>query len=300
MLILLPQIKPSAFRELMLNEQHQPEDIMLPHDDIDPEIIRRISDAADQLFNEGGHNAVPSVDAVRRRARANMNHASLVMRTWRQQLKAQPGPTEELMPESLRHIGNQLMLNIWREATKTASTHLASAKAAWEEERGELEEFRRQLSTAFDAQSRELQESTTALATLRTEGGERTAACSALEQRTIEAETAHIGSERVLRQAQEEILELRKLLVAAQAAQERITQQLQEQLRAQVAAAERHLAEQKSTAEQLGQLRQEAGELRARLAQSASPLPSPQTKTSRRQNGKPPPTQASPAPPQGE
>lgn len=273
---------------------------MLPQDDIDPEIIRRITDAADQLFNEGGHEAVPSVDAVRRRARANMNHASLVMRTWRQQLKAQPGPTEELMPESLRHVGNQLMLNIWREATKAANTHLANARAAWEEERGELEEFRRQLSTAFDAQSRELQAAQGAVATLRKESDERTAACSALEQRTIEAETAHIGSERVLQQAQEEILELRKLLAAAQAAQDRISQQMQEQLRAQVAAAERHLAEQKSTAEQLGQLRHEAGELRARLAQSASPLPSPQTKNSRRQNGKPPSTQASPAPPQGE
>ena len=274
---------------------------MLPQDDIAPEIIRRISDAADQLFNEGGHDAVPSVDAVRRRARANMNHASLVMRTWRQQLKAQPGPTEELMPESLRHVGNQLMLDIWREATKTANTNLASAKAAWEEGRGELEEFRRQLSSAFDAQSRELQEATNALASLRTESDERAAACSALEQRTIEAETAHIGSERVLRQAQEEILELRKLLVAAQAAQERITQQLQEQLRAQVTAAERHLAEQKSTAEQLGQLRQETGELRARLAKSASPMPTkPQTKTSRKPSVKPPSTQASPAPPQGE
>lgn len=273
---------------------------MLPHDDIDPEIIRRISDAADQLFNEGGHNAVPSVDAVRRRARANMNHASLVMRTWRQQLQAQPGPAEELMPESLRHVGNQLILNIWREAKKTANTHLASTKAAWEEERGELEEFRRQLSTAFDAQSRELKEAQAALATLRKESDERTTACSALEQRTIEAETAHIGSERVLRQAQEEILELRKLLVATQAAQERIGQQLQEQLRAQVAAAEGHLAEQKRTAEQLGQLRQEAGELRARVAQSTPPLPKPQKKTSRKPNGKPPSTQASPAPPQGE
>lgn len=273
---------------------------MLPHDDIDPDIVRRISDAADQLFNEGGHHAVPSVDAVRRRARANMNHASLVMRTWRQQLKAQPGPTEEPMPESLRHVGNQLMLNIWREATKTASTHLASAKAGWEEERGELEEFRRQLSTAFDAQSRELQASQAALATLRKESDERTAASSALKQRTIEAETAHIGSERVLRQAQEETLELRKLLVAAQAAQERIGQQLQEQLRAQVAAAEGHLAEQKRTAEQLGQLRQEAGELRARVAQSTPPLSKPQIKTSRKPNGKPPSTQASPATPQGE
>lgn len=273
---------------------------MLPHDDIDPDIVRRISDAADQLFNEGGHNAVPSVDAVRRRARANMNHASLVMRTWRQQLKAQPGPAEELMPESLRHVGNQLMLNIWREATRTAGTHLSSAKAAWEHERNELEEFRRQLSAAFDAQSQELQDATATLATLRRKNDEQAATCSTLEQRTIEAERGHIGGERVLRLAQEEIVELRKLLVAAQAAQDRMSQQLQEQLLAQVAAADRNLAEQKSTAEQLGQLRQEASELRARLAQSPAPHLKAQANSRKRQKGQPPSTQASPAPPQGE
>jgi chromosome segregation ATPase len=238
---------------------------MHANDQIDAEIVQRITDAADQLFAESGRGTAPSVDAVRRRARANMNHASLVMREWRRKLKAQPAPTEEAMPESMRHLGNQMTLNVWREANKIAVGQLVDAKAAWQEERAELEEFRHQLSMAFDVQLGEMEQARHTISNLQAELANHVTTAATLEQRAVQAETSNIGADKVLRHAQEEIKELHSLLRASQASQEQLARQLQQHLASQIETAQRNLAEQTCLSEQLGQLRQEAEQLRAQL-----------------------------------
>lgn len=238
---------------------------MHARDEIDAEIVQRINDAADQLFAEGGRSAAPSVDAVRRRARANMNHASLVMRDWRLKLKAQPAPTEEAMPESMRHLGNQMTLHVWREANKIAVGQLADARAAWKEERAELEEFRHQLSAAFDAQSSDLEQTKHIISSLQAELAAHVNHAATLEQRAAQAEASNVGADKVLHHAQHEIKELHSLLRAAQSSQEDLTRQLQQHLASQVETAQRNLTEQTRLSEQVGQLRQETEQLRALL-----------------------------------
>lgn len=239
-------------------------------DDIAPDIVRRITDAADQLFDEAGRNALPNVDAVRRRAHANMNHVSLVMRTWRDQHKSQQPASDELLPDALRQQCNTLILNLWRAANTIANDHLALAQAAWDTEKAEQEELRAQLAAAFDEQAAEVRDTASTLARVREELQADTAVKGALEQRTIAAEAESTANARVLRQAQNEIAELRKLLGAAQSSNDQLTQQLHEQATRHAAATERNLADQTRYAEQLGQARQEAAELRIRLSEAAT------------------------------
>lgn len=254
-------------------------------DDIAPDIVRRITDAADQLFDEGGRDALPNVDAVRRRAHANMNHVSLVMRTWRDQHKPQPPVSDELLPDALRQQSNTLILNLWRAANTIANDHLALAQAAWDTEKREQEELRAQLAAAFDGQTAELHETAAALTTLREEASAAAAVKGAFEQRAIAAEAESTANARVLRQAQNEIAELRKMLGTAQSSSDQLTQQLQEQAARHAAATERNLAEQTRYAEQLGQARQEASELRLRLSEAST---SATDRMTARDGGKPP------------
>lgn len=240
-------------------------------DDIAADIVRRITDAADKLFDEGGRDALPNVDAVRRRAHANMNHVSLVMRTWREQHKSQPPASDELLPDALRLQSNTLIVNLWRAAHTIANDHLALAQAAWDTEKAEQEELRAQLAAAFDEQATELREANAALSSLREEVLATAAIKDGLEQRAIAAEAEGTANARVLRQAQSEITELRKLLGATQSATDQLTQQLHEQTTRHAAAAERNLSEQTRYAEQLGQARQEAAELRIRLSEASAP-----------------------------
>jgi hypothetical protein len=51
--------------------------------DINPEIRERILNAAQQLFEGSGRLELPTVDAVRRLSKTNMNDASSVMKEWR-------------------------------------------------------------------------------------------------------------------------------------------------------------------------------------------------------------------------
>ena len=60
--------------------------------DIPNDIVRRITLAAYQLHEENGRSTFPNVDAVRRKARVNMNDASAVMRAWRRNQTAAAAP----------------------------------------------------------------------------------------------------------------------------------------------------------------------------------------------------------------
>lgn len=240
-------------------------------DDIAADIVRRITDAADQLFDEGGRSAFPNVDAVRRRAHANMNHVTLVMRTWREQHQPHSSTADEALPDPLRQQSNVLMVNLWRAARAIASDDLKIALAARDAEKAQQEELRAQLAAAFDAQSVELHEATAARAKLHEEVIGLAAAKDGLEQKAIHAEAESTANARALRQAQSEIAELHKLLGAVQSTSDHLAQQLYEQSTRHTAIAERNLTEQTRYAEQLGQARQEAAELRARLSVAMVP-----------------------------
>ena len=129
-----------------------------PYPDIPSDTMKRITSAADQLFEEGGRQAFPNVDAVRRKARVNMNDASSVMRVWRRTQTAAAAPLTTAIPIAVQEASQSLLVNLWKAATTTANASLEAAQAGWELERREAETSREQLATAFDCQTEELAE----------------------------------------------------------------------------------------------------------------------------------------------
>lgn len=246
---------------------------MESHPDIAPDIVRRINEAADQLYEQTGRSGFPNVDAVRRRARANMNHASLVMRDWRRRHATSTAVLEDALPAGLESASRQLVNAFWREASALGNAHLQTAQNGWEQERRELEEFRDQIAAAFDVQAGELAAAYNASATLRSETDAHTERIAVLSRRAIDAEAKANSTDTALMHAKTQMQEMHESLRQTQAAQQQLAQQLQEQHMAASTVAERNLAEQTRYAEQLGQARQEATDLRAQLADATPKRP---------------------------
>ena len=58
--------------------------------EISNEIRNRIIEAANQLYQDNDNQRFPTVDQVRRAAKADMNTTSMVMKEWRLQQTAAP------------------------------------------------------------------------------------------------------------------------------------------------------------------------------------------------------------------
>ena len=115
------------------------------------EIRQRIFAAADTLYVANGQNGFPTVDAVRKSAKVNMNDASEGMREWRKiQKSAQAAPVEVELPEVVRMAGLTALAQVWRTAQELANEGLIAAQAMWEAERQELQTLNREMAEAFE------------------------------------------------------------------------------------------------------------------------------------------------------
>ena len=65
----------------------------------------RIFKAADALYDQAGREVFPTVDAVRKAAKVNMNEASTVMKEWRR-TQARPAPAAIQVPETVQLAGD--------------------------------------------------------------------------------------------------------------------------------------------------------------------------------------------------
>lgn len=121
----------------------------------------RIISAANTLYLESGSERFPTVDAVRRAARADMNTTTLVMKSWRRQQTAVPETVRSTVPDSLRSSWlehhESALVDLWESAQAEANQHLETAQAAWDVERTEAETMRAELSSAFEDQAVELE-----------------------------------------------------------------------------------------------------------------------------------------------
>ena len=124
---------------------------------ISQDIKDRITAAAAALYEEAGRSEFPTVAAVRARAGADMNAASLVMREWRRAQTVQAAPVVVEVPEKVRAAHVSALAALWSEAQGLANERLLAAQTAWEAERGEAEALRAQLSEAFEGQRQELE-----------------------------------------------------------------------------------------------------------------------------------------------
>lgn len=131
---------------------------------IPADIRDRILAAAAELYEQGGRSALPTVDQVRRAARADMNATSMVMREWRRAQTAQAAPAT-VLPEALQQASTAALASLWNQAPALANESLRSAQASWDAKRGELDAIRQELAGLCDAQSQELEQIKAAAAT---------------------------------------------------------------------------------------------------------------------------------------
>jgi chromosome segregation ATPase len=159
------------------------------------EVFERIFKAADSLYEEGGRVDFPTVDAVRKAAKVNMNDASAAMKQWRRAQTAQAAPIVVQVPESIAQVGNQAMATIWQQAQELANDSLRSAQAGWEAERQELDVMRQELATAFEEQGEELKLATARLAELETQLAASVAKSTELTASCAEVKRLHSVAE---------------------------------------------------------------------------------------------------------
>lgn len=125
--------------------------------EITKETRERIFAAADQLYEQAGRESFPTVDAVRKQARVNMNDASVGMKEWRRAQTAQAAPIAVRVPEAVQQAGDQAVATMWQHAQELANESLRAAQAGWDAERTLIESVSEQTSQAFDEQAQELE-----------------------------------------------------------------------------------------------------------------------------------------------
>jgi myosin heavy subunit len=118
---------------------------------IPAEVRERIVQAADALYEQSGHQAIPTVDQVRRAARADMNATSSVMREWRRELTVRAAPVAVQVPDVVAAAHSQALAALWVQAQALANESLQAAQAAWEGERAQLDAIRQELASAYEA-----------------------------------------------------------------------------------------------------------------------------------------------------
>lgn len=134
-----------------------------------PSIRDRVFSVADSLYQESDRQTIPTVDAVRKAAKVNMNDASTFMREWRRTQSNHIEPVAVQVPAKLQQASATALTALWSEATALANEALRAAEGTWEAERAENEAIREQMATAFEAQAKELETSQAEAAQVRLE-----------------------------------------------------------------------------------------------------------------------------------
>ena len=154
---------------------------------IPADVRERIVSAAAELFEQSGRQVLPTVDAVRRAARVDMNAASSVMKEWRRAQTAQAAPVVVAVPESVQQAVSAAAAAIWLQAQELANESLRNAQSAWEAERGELDAMRQELAQAFERQAIELDVAVAALAAEKAAAEKQMQELAAVRQQLADA-----------------------------------------------------------------------------------------------------------------
>lgn len=86
-------------------------------DGVDKSAFERIEQAANELYEESNHERFPTVDTVRRRAKVDMNTASLVMRAWRKKQLSKALDIETVeVPKELSEVFAHSIKSVWEQA----------------------------------------------------------------------------------------------------------------------------------------------------------------------------------------
>lgn len=130
------------------------------------EVRDRIIAAAEEIYEQLGRETFPTVDTVRRAAKADMNTTSMVMKDWRRQQTTQAVPVAVTVPEAVVQANTSALAQLWVEAQELANESLRAAQSTWEVEREELDVMRKELSTAYEDQASDFEEAITKILSL--------------------------------------------------------------------------------------------------------------------------------------
>ena len=203
--------------------------------DINPEIRERILNAAQQLFEGSGRLELPTVDAVRRLSKTNMNDASAVMKEWRRLQIVSASAAVVSVPDRVQQASQSALSALWTEAQELANEALNVAQTAWDAERAEAEKLRVELSSAFETQGAELEALRGRLSEVETEAA---AAAAAAERARVESaqqvvvltDSAHTATARA-QEIEKRAEDLKTALQAAQASEQRLTAEVEAERR---------------------------------------------------------------------
>ena len=189
---------------------------------IPADVRERIIAAAADLFEQSGRETMPTVDAVRRAARVDMNAASSVMKEWRRAQTAQAAPVAVAVPESVQQASSAAVATIWQQAQELANESLRSAQAAWETERGELDAMRQELAEAFERQAVELDAAGAALETEKAAAAQQAQELAAVRQQLADASSRADKAEARIAEIEHRAADLRGELDRAHADADRL------------------------------------------------------------------------------
>jgi colicin import membrane protein len=203
--------------------------------DINPEIRERILNAAQQLFEGSGRLELPTVDAVRRLSKTNMNDASAVMKEWRRLQIVSASAAVVSVPDRVQQASQSALSALWTEAQELANEALNVAQTAWDAERAEAEKLRVELSSAFETQGAELEALKGKLAEVEQEAA---AAAAAAERARVDSaqqvvaltDQAHTATARA-QEIEKRAEDLKTALIAAQASEQRLTAEIEAERR---------------------------------------------------------------------
>jgi len=154
---------------------------------IPADVRERVIAAAVDLYEQAGCERFPTVDAVRRLSRADMNAVSAVMKEWRQAQTTQAAPVAVAVPEAIQQANAAAVAALWLNATELANQSLRSAQAGWEKERVELDDMRAELANSYEAQAAEFETTKMQLAYSEVKTTEQAQELAAVRQREVEA-----------------------------------------------------------------------------------------------------------------
>ncbi|HBU6176791.1 TPA: DNA-binding protein [Klebsiella oxytoca] len=182
-----------------------PGDTDMTQSSIPADVRDRIIAAAVELYEQDNRESFPTVDAVRRAARADMNTTSAVMREWRRQQTVQAAPVAVTVPEVVAQANTAALAALWQQAQELANESLRAAQAGWENEREELDAMRAEMADAYESQAAELDQVRAELERVSAAASQAHAELAAtkaeLSQAVMRAERAETKAEEVERRA---------------------------------------------------------------------------------------------------
>lgn len=154
---------------------------------IPADVRERVISAAVELYEQAGRERFPTVDAVRRLSRADMNTVSGVMKEWRQAQTTQAAPVAIAVPEAIQQANTAAVAALWLNATELANQSLRSAQAGWEKERADLDSMRAELANSYEAQAAEFETAKRQLVDSEAKASEQAQQIAAVRQSETEA-----------------------------------------------------------------------------------------------------------------